>query len=125
MDNQRVLGALTNIFFILLLSTKIRSQPLMDNVDQQCSDFNSDIKIDKMKTVLNDVEDRLEKTTLQLNTVQAYKDSLYGNYVDLMRMYSMGETPEGKLLVDLSFKDSNKYYQIFEFFFSILLIISN
>ena len=86
-----------------MLSTEIRSQPLMENVDQQCSDFHTDIKIDKMKTLLNDVEDRLEKTTLQLNTVQAYKDSLYGNYVDLMRMYSTGETPEGKLLVDLSF----------------------
>ena len=109
MDNLRLLSASTVLFFQLLLLTKIRSQPLMDNVDQQRSNFHTDMKIDKMKTLLNDFEDRLEKMTLQLNTVQAIKDSIYGNYIDLMRMYSTGETPEGKLLVDLSFKDSNKY----------------
>lgn len=98
MDNLRLLSASTIIFFTLLLLTKIRSQPLIDNVDQQRSNIYTDMEIDKMKTLLNDFEDRLEKMTLQVNTVQANKDSLYGNYVDLMRMYSMGETPEGKPL---------------------------
>ena len=98
MDNLRLLSASTVFFFQLLLLTKIRSQPLMDNVDQQRSNFHTDMKIDKMKTSLNAFEDRLEKMTLQLKTVQANKDSLYGKYVDLMRMYSTGETPEGKLL---------------------------
>lgn len=107
MENQRVLSASTIIFFTLLLLTKIRSQPLMDNVDQQRSNFHTDMKIDKMKTLLNDFVDRLEKMTLQLKTVQANKDSLYGNYVDLMRMYSTEETPEGKLLN--RFKNWNIY----------------
>ena len=98
MDNLRLLSTSTIIFFTLLLLTKIRSQPQMDNADQQRSNFYTDMEINKMKTLLNDFEDRLEKMTLQLNMVQANKDSLYGNYVDLMRMYSTEETPEGKLL---------------------------
>ena len=98
MDNLRLLSTSTIIFFTLLLLTKIRSQPLIDNADQQRSNFYTDMEINKMKTLLNDFEDRLEKMTLQLNMVQANKDSLYGNYVDLMRMYSTGETPEGKPL---------------------------
>ncbi|XP_078309724.1 uncharacterized protein LOC111106095 isoform X1 [Crassostrea virginica] len=98
MDNLRLLSASTIIFFTLLLLTKIRSQPLIDNVDQQRSNIYTDMEIDKMKTLLNDFEDRLEKMTLQVNTVQANKDSLYGNYVDLMRMYSMGETPEDETI---------------------------
>ncbi|XP_078341956.1 uncharacterized protein LOC144627872 [Crassostrea virginica] len=98
MDNLRLLSASTVLFFQILLLTKIRSQPLMDNVDQQRSNFHTDMKIDKMKTLLNDFEDRLEKMTLQLKTVQANKDSLYGKYDDLMRMYSTGETPEDETI---------------------------
>ena len=95
MDLLREISALTT-FLILLLSTKIRSQPLIDNVDQQCSDFHNDVKLDKMKTLLNDLENRLEKTTLQLDMALADRKSIYGNYVDLMMMYSKGETPDGK-----------------------------
>ena len=97
MDTLREISALTT-FLILLLSTKIRSQPLIDNVDQQCSDFHNDMKLDKMKTLLNDLENRLEKTTLQLDMAQADIKSIYGNYGDLMKMYSKGETPDGKFL---------------------------
>ena len=97
MDTLRVLGVLT-ISLTLLLSTKILSQPLMDNGNHQCSDFHTDMKLDKMKTLLSDLEDHLEKNTLQLNAVQADRKSIYDSYLDLMKMYSTGVTPDGNLL---------------------------
>nr|XP_022296328.1 uncharacterized protein LOC111106095 isoform X2 [Crassostrea virginica] len=103
MDLLREISALTT-FLILLLSTKLRSQPLIDNVDQQCSDFHNDMKLDKMKTVLNDLENRLEKTTLQLDMALADRKSIYGNYVDLMMMYSKGETPDDETIDNICSK---------------------